>query len=103
MRDDFFRLWVYLSTTPLLGLTLTLVAYQIGLWFARRSGQHPLVNPVLVAMLVVTATLALSGVSYQQYFEGAQFVHFLLGTATVALGVPFMSALPSCEPRGDPC
>ena len=39
MRDDFFRLWVYLSTTPLLGLTLTLVAYQIGLWLARRSGK----------------------------------------------------------------
>ena len=61
MRDDFFRLWVYLSTTPLLGLTLTLVAYQIGLWFARRSGQHPLVNPVLVAMLVDGHARALRG------------------------------------------
>lgn len=25
---------------------------------------------------------------YEKYFEGAQFVHFLLGTATVALAVP---------------
>ena len=93
MRNDFFRLWVYLSATPLLGLTLTLVAYQIGLWSARRANNHPLINPVLVAMLVVASTLALSGVSYQQYFEGAQFVHFLLGTATVALGLPFYERL----------
>ena len=32
--------------------------------------------------------LLLGGVEYRAYFEGAQFVHFLLGPATVALAVP---------------
>jgi hypothetical protein len=31
MKTEMFDLWVYLSATPLLGLTLTLLAYQIGL------------------------------------------------------------------------
>jgi predicted murein hydrolase (TIGR00659 family) len=32
--------------------------------------------------------LLASGVDYRDYFQGAQFVHFLLGPATVALAVP---------------
>ncbi len=34
------------------------------------------------------ALLRLTATDYQTYFNGAQFVHFLLGSATVALGVP---------------
>ncbi len=93
MKEEFFRLWVYLSASPLLGLTLTLVAYQIGLGAAHRAKGHPLVNPVLIAMLLIALVLQLSGTSYKAYFEGAQFVHFLLGTATVALGVAFYERL----------
>jgi putative effector of murein hydrolase len=32
--------------------------------------------------------LSATGMPYQRYFEGAQFIHFLLGPATVALAVP---------------
>jgi predicted murein hydrolase (TIGR00659 family) len=81
-------LWVYLSTTPLLGLTVTLLAYQAAWWVHRRSGSSPLANPVMIAAAALVALLAISGTSYQTYFDGAQFVHFLLGPATVALAVP---------------
>ena len=81
-------LWVYLSTTPLLGLTVTLLAYQAAWWIHRRSGSSPLANPVMIAVAALVALLAISGTSYQTYFDGAQFVHFLLGPATVALAVP---------------
>ncbi|HMW77337.1 MAG TPA: LrgB family protein [Rhodocyclaceae bacterium] len=81
-------LWVYLAASPLLGLTVTLLAYQGGLWLYRRSGMHPLANPVLLAVAVLVALLLLTGTPYATYFEGAQFVHFLLGPATVALAVP---------------
>jgi predicted murein hydrolase (TIGR00659 family) len=81
-------LWVYLSTTPLLGLTVTLLAYQAAWWVHRRSGSSPLANPVMIAVAALVALLAISGTSYQTYFDGAQFVHFLLGPATVALAVP---------------
>ena len=48
----------------------------------------PIVNPVLIAVIVITVGLSGTGIDYWTYFEGAQFVHFLLGPATVALAIP---------------
>lgn len=82
------EIWVYLAASPLLGLTLTLLSYQFACTLYQRSGRHPLANPVLVAVACLGSLLWLSGTSYETYFAGAQFVHFLLGPATVALAVP---------------
>lgn len=81
-------IWVYLNANPLLNLTLTLVAYQAGLFIYRRGGLNPLLNPVLVAVVLIVIVLVGTGTPYQVYFDGAQFVHFLLGPATVALAIP---------------
>jgi len=86
-------IWVYLSANPLLHLTLTLTAYLAGNALYRRSGMNPLLNPVLIAVLVLVAILWATGTSYDAYFEGAQFVHFLLGPATVALAIPLYNQL----------
>lgn len=80
--------WVYLSTSPLTWLTLTLVAFQTGVRLHRRCRHNPIVNPVLLAIVFVATVLLLTNTSYQAYFDGAQYVHFLLGPATVALAVP---------------
>ena len=80
--------WVYLSASPLIGLTLTLVAYQLAFWIYRRSGERAWANPVLLAIVIITAFLMVTDTPYPRYFEGAQFVHFLLGPATIALAVP---------------
>ncbi len=82
------EIWVYLAASPLLGLTLTLLAYQGAVLINRRCGGHPLANPVLIAVVVLVALLWLTGTPYPTYFDGAQFVHFLLGPATVALAIP---------------
>ena len=83
-----WRLWVYLQTTPLFWLTATLAAFFVADAVSKRANRHPLVNPVLIAVALVAALLKLSDTPYKTYFDGAQFVHFLLGPATVALGVP---------------
>ena len=83
-----FRLWVYLQTTPLFWLTATLAAYLIADRIAQAAGRHPVVNPVAIAVALLGTLLNLTGTDYQTYFNGAQFVHFLLGPATVALAVP---------------
>ncbi len=80
--------WVYLSASPLLHLTLTLVAYQVGMLIYRRGQLNPLLNPVLIAIILVVTVLVATGTRYETYFDGAQFVHFLLGPATVALAIP---------------
>lgn len=88
MIGEMTHLWVYLSTTPLLWLTLTLAAYQLGTWVFRKFGCSPLLNPVLTAVIALVIMLKASGTDYQTYFNGAQFIHFLLGPATVALAIP---------------
>lgn len=91
---DFVNLWVYLSHGPLLWLTATLVAYLAADALSARLQRHPLANPVLIAVALVSLVLLVTGTPFPAYFAGAQFVHFLLGPATVALAVPLVLHLP---------
>lgn len=92
--EQFTHFWVYLAASPLLGLTLTLCAYLGAQWVYARCGFSPLANPVAIAIALIAIVLVASGMSYQRYFAGAQFVHFLLGPATVALAVPLARQMP---------
>lgn len=85
-------IWVYLAQTPLLWLTATIGAYQAAAALSRRAGAPPLLNPVLLAIMALVVVLLVTNTAYETYFEGAQFVHFLLGPATVALAVPLYQA-----------
>ncbi|MDB5889455.1 MAG: LrgB family protein [Polaromonas sp.] len=85
---SFVQLWVYLSATPLFGLTATLVVYVIAHAAYTRLGQAPWANPVLWTVMALAGGLMLTGVPYPTYFSGAQFIHFLLGPAVVALAWP---------------
>lgn len=84
----FVELWVYLSATPLFGLTATLVVYVLAQAAYARLHQAPWANPVLWSVIILASTLLATGVSYPTYFSGAQFIHFLLGPAVVALAWP---------------
>jgi predicted murein hydrolase (TIGR00659 family) len=77
-----------LTSTPLLYLGLTFATYVISLEINRRSGSHPLANPVLLSVCCLITLLWLARVDYQHYFANVQLIHFLLGPATVALAVP---------------
>lgn len=102
MRPDLpniHEIWVYLSGSPLLALILTLTAYQVGVTIYERSKLNPLANPVLIAVTLIAVTITVIDMPYDTYFEGAQFVHFLLGTATVSLAVPIYKGLASLRGR----
>ncbi|WP_374365050.1 LrgB family protein [Piscinibacter sp.] len=86
--QSFVELWVYLSATPLFGLTATLVTYVLAQALYARVGFAPWANPVLWTVLTLALLLAASGTPYPTYFSGAQFIHFLLGPAVVALAWP---------------
>lgn len=86
--ETFVDLWVYLSATPLFGLTATLATYVVACAFYVRVDQAAWANPVLWTVLTLVGLLAVSGTPYPAYFSGAQFIHFLLGPAVVALGWP---------------
>jgi putative effector of murein hydrolase len=86
--SSFVELWVYLAATPLFGLTSTLVVYVVAHALYDRLRQAPLANPVLWTVVVLALLLQVSGTPYPTYFSGAQFIHFLLGPAVVALAWP---------------
>lgn len=90
---DLQTIWVYLAAQPLLGLSLTLIAYLAGRWAFIKAKGSPLFNPVLVAVVILIVLLKLTRTDYQTYFQGAQFVHFLLGPATVAIALPLYRQL----------
>lgn len=85
---NFVELWVYLSATPLFGLTATLVVYVLAQMLYARLGYMPFANPVMWSVIVLASGLIATGVPYPTYFAGAQFIHFLLGPAVVALAWP---------------
>jgi len=86
--QSFVELWIYLSASPLFGLTATLAVYVLAQTLYARVDQAPWANPVLWSVVVLATGLSAAGVSYPTYFAGAQFIHFLLGPAVVALGWP---------------
>lgn len=91
--------WVYLAQTPLLWLAVTIVVYTVAAAVQRRAGGAALANPVLVSVVALVAVLSATGTTYATYFEGAQFVHFLLGPAVVALAVPLHRELARIRAR----
>ena len=96
------EIWVYLSGSPLIALFITLAAYQIGLWLYQRSAQNPIANPVAIAVILVSVAIELLQMPYRTYFEGAQFVHFLLGSATVSLAIPIYRGIQHLQSRALP-
>jgi putative effector of murein hydrolase len=63
-------------------------AYVVGLAVQRVAWRSALLNPTLLAIVVVATTLLLLKLDYGVYFTAAQPVHFLLGPAVVALAIP---------------
>jgi putative effector of murein hydrolase len=84
----FVELWIYLSATPLFGLTATLVVYLLAQAAYSRLDAAPWANPVMWSVIALAGGLLATGVDYPTYFAGAQFIHFLLGPAVVALAWP---------------
>jgi predicted murein hydrolase (TIGR00659 family) len=99
---DLVSLWIYLAATPLFGLTATIVTYVVAHAVYVRVGQAPWANPVLWTVLALVAMLALTGTPYPAYFAGAQFIHFLLGPAVVALAWPLWQRRAELKRRAAP-
>ena len=85
---DFVQLWVYLSSTPLFGLTATIATYVVAQLAYERVHGAPWANPVLWSVVAIGVFLVATRTPYPTYFAGAQFIHFLLGPAVVALAWP---------------
>lgn len=88
METTIPQIWSYLSGTPLFWLLITLGTYHLATVLYHRLHAPPLLHPLVLAISVLVGFLLLTGTPYDVYFKGAQFIHFMLGPATVALAVP---------------
>ncbi|MCW5721606.1 MAG: LrgB family protein [Devosia sp.] len=86
-------IWVYLNASPLLWLVATILVYLAAIRLAAMTGHSPLANTVLISSAMLIVLLLLTRTPYEQYFEGAQFIHFLLGPVTVSLAIPLFHNL----------
>jgi putative effector of murein hydrolase len=91
-----------LMHSPLLWLTVTLTCYQAGFWLHRQLREPLWFPPMLIALCLLIGGLLAFRVPYDTYFQGNQFIHFLLGPATVALAVPLYQSLPRLKAAAGP-
>lgn len=84
--------WQQFLSTPLFGITLTVLVYSVSVRVWRRCGHSALLTPVLVSMLAIVVLLRITHTSYSTYMVGGNYLAFLLGPATVALAVPLYRA-----------
>jgi len=88
--------FVYLERQPLMWLFLTLLAFKLSVKL-QECFKSPLLNPVAVASMLIAFILWATQTPYEVYFSGAQFIHFLLGPAVVALAYPLAKQLPKAK------
>jgi predicted murein hydrolase (TIGR00659 family) len=70
---------------PLFGVTLSVGAYALGI---RLSQKYPRIHPLFVSSISIILFLLVTKIPYETYKIGGDWLSFLLGPATVALGVP---------------
>ena len=77
-------------------ITLTFGVYFLAKRLQAKTGWVVL-NPILLAILVLIGFLKLTGISYETYEKGASIIDFWLKPAIVALGVPLYLQLKSIK------
>lgn len=82
----------FIGCSVFLGIGATLIAYIIGLLLKKKFKLF-IFNPLLVAIALCIALLAVTGIKYEEYNNGAQHISILLTPATVCLAIPLYEQL----------
>ena len=82
----------FLANASFFGALLCLVCYFLGRALARRF-PHPLMNPLLIAIVLCIAFLAVFRIDYDAWNVSAGKLTWLLTPATVSLAIPLYEKL----------
>lgn len=77
----------FLMELSLFPLVLTIGTYQIGRW-CQKKWNHPVCNPILIAIVLILPFLLFTGFSVEVYQAGIDQFSWLLSPATVCLALP---------------
>ena len=73
--------------SPLFGILLTLVAFEIGVLISQKF-KYSFLNPLLIGNILIVGFLLITGVSLESYNIGGDYISVMLSPATVVLAVP---------------
>ncbi len=76
-----------LTKSPFFGIALTIFAYELGVWLNKKSNKMPLVNPLLIAVVLIISILVVFRIPLENYNEGGTIINMFLAPATAALAV----------------
>ena len=68
------------TSSPLFGIVLSILAYAVGVWLNRKA-KTPLVNPLLVAIILVALVLLAFHIPLEHYQAGGDFIALFLALA----------------------
>ncbi|WP_341662209.1 CidB/LrgB family autolysis modulator [Vibrio sp.] len=74
-------------------LILTLAVFFSARWISQKV-RNPLMNPLLISLVVIIPCLIYFNVPFDTYYEGNQWINYLLQPAVVALAYPLYEQLP---------
>jgi len=77
-----------LTSSLLFGIGLTIIIYSLAEILIERFNLKILPPIALACPLIILILLYVPNLDYKSYAQGAQFINFLLGPATIALAVP---------------
>lgn len=83
---------ISLTESPLFGITISIFAYECGLWLNKKA-RTPLVNPMVVAIIIIIAFLKLFNIPTENYYVGGNIITILLAPATASLAVSIYNRL----------
>ena len=75
-----------LVSSAFFGLTLTVLAYWVGMTIQKKSGLV-ICNHMIIAAGLIVLVLKGFGISYEQYYVGGSIVNMLLGPATACMAL----------------
>ena len=73
---------------PVFGIFLSIACFYIGTLINKKF-KSSLLNPLLVAIIIIIIILKVFNISYDDFMVGGSFVQFMIMPTTVALAVPF--------------
>lgn len=82
----------FLTNSLFFGVVLTFLAYEIGL-LLKKKYKLAILNPLLVASIIIIGVLLVLDVDYATYHEGAKYISYFLTPATVSLAIPLYRRL----------
>ena len=91
--NDFFRESLFA------GVTLSLLSYFIGS-VLKKKFKLGIFNPLLISIIITIIVLAVSGVDYDVYNQGARYLSWFLTPATVCLAIPLYKQLHLLKKHG---